>query len=829
MKNAAASVLLVLLVVLAGCGGGGNSGGTSHITGSGGPLIITTSSLPDGLSGKPYSASLGVSGGNGRLTWSINSAFFPSGLTLDAASGSLSGTVSNAVLGDVTFKVTDSSSPQQVALKTIRMTFDWAMAVTTYPLTTPAGHTGVPYKLALVAGSANGNVTWSLTSGQAPPGMSLTNLSAPEADLVGTPTQAGTFAFVAQATDSSTPPQTATANVSVTVDNKLGVATVNLPVPYAYEPYNQTITAVNGTPPYHWAWGLYYPSGLSIDPTTGVISGIPGQGNYAMSVVVTDSASPANTGEQTYSMLILPRLKVTSATLYDAHATQSYSATLYRDGGQGNVVWSVASGLLPPGLTLQPQYGTISGIPTQLGTYTFTAQVQDSSTPPQTAQGQVTLTVKAAVLSLQPSLPSRIPVNVSFDGAAATTGGTPPFTFSLNAGTLPTGLNLDTSTGAITGTPTATGYYGFNIRVTDSSTPQQTAAYGYPMTVGAALGRNDTVGNATKLNNGGYSASISPLLDPPTATVLSPDTDYYRITALGGATVKVNVNGYSQYGSPGAIDPVLELVDANGARLSACRLPGDTTSNFNSSCLNDDIVKGSNLNSQLEYLVPGTPDTKVDVFAHVFDWRGDARPDMTYSINVTGAFVPIVFQTVSPLPDAAVNASCSVGLAAQGGTGVLTGTVSAGSLPPGATLDQFSTTNSDSSGSWSGRLAGGFTTPGEYTFTISIKDTASPSQTSSQQFTMTVYPALTLSPIPDQTLTVGQTTTYQPSISGGIGPFNWFYAAAVPWITIDKNTGLLTFKPTTAGQYSFQVWVSGTSAACGGTLWTNQTFNVTVK
>lgn len=835
MKAGAVPVLITgALLLTVACGGGSGTSGSSSgssapptslgVSGTGGALSITTTSLPDGLTGKSYSASIAVNGGNGRLTWSLSpGSFFPGGLSLDANTGSITGTVSSAVFGDVTFKVTDSASPQQVAMKTIRMTFRWALSITTIPIPVPGGHTGVPYKAAFYAGGANGNMTWSVANGQVPPGLSLTNVTSSEADLVGMPTQTGIYAFTVQTVDSSIPPQTATSNVSITVDDKLAVATGQLHTAYAYEPYSQTVSAANGTPPYHWSFGAYFPAGLSIDATTGLISGTPGQGNYTLSVVVTDSSSPAQAAQQSYSMLILPRLHIDSSTLPDAHLSQPYSSYVPYTGGTGNLAWFVVSGSLPPGLSLQPQYGTVSGTPTQLGAYTFTVQVQDSSTPPQTVQGQMTVNVRAATLTLQPSLPQRIPVNVSFDGFAAVSGGTAPFTWTLNGGALPTGLNLVGSTGEISGTPTTTGAYTFTLNASDSSSPRQVASSTYTMTVGQALGRNDAISHATTLTNGSFAASISPLFDPPTASSLSADSDYYRITSVGGATVKVTVTAASLGGfNSGALDPVLEFVDANGVRLSACRLPGNTTTNFNSSCIDDDISPGVNQNSQLEYLVPRTSDTKVDIFAHVFDWRGDARPDMSYSINVSGAFLPIQFQNLASLPDFAANTSIYYSIRATGGTGTLTGSITSGQLPPGLLFQSLS------GNPWTGLINGGTTLAGDYSFSIQVSDQASPQQVVSQQFTWHVVPPLQLTAVPPQTLTVGQTTTYQATATGGMLPYYW---SVYQWsgVTIDRNTGLMTFQPSAAGQFTYDLWLVGSGTIDGGTQWMRQTYSVTVN
>lgn len=163
-------------------------------------------------------------------------------------------------------------------------------------------------------------------------------------------------------------------------------------------------------------------------------------------------------------------LSVTTTALADATKGTAYSATLQAAGGSTPYSWAVIAGALPAGLSLSSD-GVIQGTPTVTGSFTFSVQVTDSTTPtPETASAQLTLTVNVAPLSITTtSLPKGV-VGATYSATLTATGGTPPYQWTLTSGSMPSGLSLSSS-GVISGTPSTSGTFSVGIEATDSTTP----------------------------------------------------------------------------------------------------------------------------------------------------------------------------------------------------------------------------------------------------------------------------------------------------------------------------------------------------------------------
>ena len=278
-----------------------------------------------------------------------------------------------------------------------------ALSITTTQL--PSVQVGSPYKVTLAAVGGTTPYKWSVSSGSLPSGLTLSSGGV----ISGTPTVSGTSTFSVSVTDSASKAQKQTVTYSIVVTPvqsapaALSISATALPSGQVGSSYAASLNVSGGTPGYTWSLASgRLPAGLALS-SAGVISGTPtASGTSTFTVGVKDSGSPAQTQSATESITVSAassKLTITSTSLSAGNSGSSYSATLSANGGTPGYTWSVASGSLPPGLTLSSA-GVISGAPRASGTWTFTVTVKDSGSPVQTASVQESIGVSAAPATL---------------------------------------------------------------------------------------------------------------------------------------------------------------------------------------------------------------------------------------------------------------------------------------------------------------------------------------------------------------------------------------------------------------------------------------------
>jgi hypothetical protein len=176
-----------------------------------------------------------------------------------------------------------------------------------------------------------------------------------------------------------------------------------------------------------------------------------------------------------------------------------YSANLTATGGTGAYTWSpYPSGkALPPGLQLT-SIGTLTGAPTNGGTYPFGVQVIDSANNAATKSYTMTVVSSTTASSLEVLTLSVPGANVGskYSANLTATGGTGAYTWSPypSGEALPPGLQL-TSIGTLTGTPITAGTYPFGVQVIDSANNEATQSYSMTVassTAGCGAGTNNS-------------------------------------------------------------------------------------------------------------------------------------------------------------------------------------------------------------------------------------------------------------------------------------------------------------------------------------------------
>jgi len=332
-------------------------------------LLITTTSMPDGVQGAEYAHQLVATGGTGDRTWSDkNGDLAGSGLILQP-SGLVMGIpfVTGAV--NFTAKVIDQGGGLDE--QPLSIFIDIPVGIITEDL--PDWTVNAPYSQQLEAAGGAPPYSWADRDGDlAGTGLSL----AADGMLTGTPGGAGAVSFWAVVTDDDD--ATDEKQFSFTINAEIQFVTVVLPDWTEAVAYSQQIfvSGGTGTKTFSDQSGGLFGTGLTLS-ANGQVSGTPSAaGPLSFTALASDQGG--GTATQLFDFNINPPISITTDTLPSGAEGSSYSEQLVSTGGTGAAHWLDKNGdLAGTGLSLS-EGGLLSGTPLAAQVITFTAQVIDN-------------------------------------------------------------------------------------------------------------------------------------------------------------------------------------------------------------------------------------------------------------------------------------------------------------------------------------------------------------------------------------------------------------------------------------------------------------------
>ena len=492
------------------------------------PLNPTNpSSLPSGVSGTPYSATLTAQGGTPPYSWSISSGSLPAVLQLSAV-GLISGTPNPAGTFIFTVQVTDSSTPAKTAPQQLSLNIasgaPSSITVTSGNTQTAQVKTAFGNPLVVTVKDTNGNlvpntsVTFTApatgASGTFAGGGATATVQTTASGVAASPAfsanaTAGSYSVTASigaagsATFSLTNSAGAPGSITVTSGNNQSTAANSAfgsPLVVAVKDANGnpvanasvTFTAPSSGASAKFSGAATVQTDASGSATSPTLTANATAGNYNVNATVTGAAAPAvfsltntagsastitatsGSGQSTPVNSIFSNPLVATVKDASGNTVANVSVTFTAPASGASGTFTVAGA---PAATATVQTNA-SGVATSPaftangtgGAYSVTASVSGAASP-----ATFSLTNLSALTITQTSVPAGT-VGLAYSFTFTAQNGTAPYKWAITTGALPAGLTLNAQTGAITGTATATGTFTFTLNLTDSSAPPQSAS-----------------------------------------------------------------------------------------------------------------------------------------------------------------------------------------------------------------------------------------------------------------------------------------------------------------------------------------------------------------
>jgi len=599
---------------------------TVNVTISAATVSVPNVALNSMTVGRTYvGQTLAASGGYGAYNYNISAGALPAGLVLNPSTGALSGTPSAGGAYSFTLRATDSStgtgpfSDTRTFTGTVNTAPSFVGAnPATLTVAENAGATDLKGLLHVSDTDSGQTITWTPSAAPSHGTLSIAGSTAnsggadiaPGGTISYTPAAgyAGTDSFVITVNDG-------VAASTLTVNVTISAATVSVPnvalnsmtVGRTY--VGQTLAASGGYGAYNYSISAgALPAGLVLNPSTGALSGTPSAGGaYSFTLRATDSSTGTGpfsdtrtfTGTVNTAPSFVGANPATLTVAENAGATDLKGLLHVSDTDSGQTItWtpsaapshgtlSIAGSTANSGGADIAPGGTISYTPTAgyAGTDSFVIAVNDG-----VASSTLTInvavngtTIHVAALSLNSMTVGKTYVSQFFTA----TGGYGAYSYTVSAGALPAGLVLNASTGALSGTPSASGIYQFTIRATDSSTGtgpfSGTRAFdsavavapvtGIPGVVTPPLITNLPTAVQAKDLNSGQGPDMTVCLTDAVSTLLGEQATYQGQGADGGARLSLAtkpvqwLSFYPMDADTSSSNPTLALTGGNALNV----------------------------------------------------------------------------------------------------------------------------------------------------------------------------------------------------------------------------------------------------------------------
>lgn len=760
----------------------------------------------------PFSLQFAQTGLAAPIQWSLVSGTQPAGLEIDQGYPGFRGTsTSGASASGLVVRAVDANG-----LTAWSNAFSISIAPVSISYPVASASLGVPFSLSPQSQNLLQGASWVLSRGALPTGLELSTATGA---ITGTPRAEGSFAgIVVSAIDAGGTYASAPFTISVTAD-AIGVTASSARTRVA-TPFEAPLTAANSTGPVTWTLKSgNLPTGLAIDSSAGKIAGTPTQEVNATGLVVEATDANGLKGvSQPFAINVIPQPVAVAQPVYTLRRGVQSSTKIQALNILGSERWQPSPGVIVPGVTLDAS-GNLVGTPMQTAfvdnikaTVTDTADGANGTSAPFSVQVEEPPAATMTVTGVWPTYNVRQgnQIVMTLPSAAPASG---PLTWSLGAGTLPTGLGINPASGRIEGFAATVGTTSaLRLRATDgastaNSTPFSVAVTG-PLQASvssATVKRGDAmsvtptltgrIGMTTWTLSGGrlpvglgFDGNSGRLSGVPTEAGTFPNLVLSVTDAFDGATAQTQ---------PFTIEVSPGLIVRGPSSLSAkAGVPftsgGSFTVDGATNPVSWTMVQPGPLPIGLGLspstgVISGTPTTEGLHSAYrmrVTDANGLTGETASFSIRVTGSLRVLV----APQQNFIRNKASGFTPATENAVGAVTWSIESGGLPPGLAFN-----------AGTGRIAGVPTADGQWSLRLRATDSTTATALS-DGFTIFVRNGITM------TLNHGNYiygreglayTVPAPTVVGNVGAVTFDWAPTVPTpsrgsLNLDPATGVVT-------------------------------------